>query len=70
MWGEPERPGVSDEAFGVVVLVAGDRATPLRCWEPGEHLERGRPLRVAVSGGELGVDDQRGAVLHQQMPMN
>jgi hypothetical protein len=37
-------------------------------WQSGEHLERGGPLGVAVSGGELGVDDQRGAVLDQQMP--
>ena len=69
MWGvKPELADVGDEVVGVVALVAGDRASPFLAWEPFEHLERGVTFRVAGRFGELDVDEQRVAMLHQQMP--
>jgi len=44
------------------------RRPPCDAAPVAKHLDRSRPLGVAVSGGELGVDDQRRAVLHQQVP--
>ena len=65
--GESQLAGVGDEAAGVVALVAGDGSPPCRGGEPGEHGQRAGPLGVPVGGGQLGVDDQRVAVLHEQV---
>lgn len=66
--GEPEATDVSDETFGVVVLVTRYGVAPLGLGETVEHLERCGLLGVAVGGGEFGIDDQSGAVLDQQVP--
>ena len=64
----PSSRAPATKPSGVVALVPGDGAAPSARGEPGEHLDRGGPLGVAVGGGQLGVDDQRVAVLHQQVP--
>ena len=45
------------------------RDTPPRaCGQPGDHLDRGAAISVPVGLCELGVHDERAAVLDQQMP--
>ena len=36
--GEPSRPNIGDECFGVVVLVPSNGPSPFRCWEPVQHV--------------------------------
>ncbi len=64
---EPLLSGVSDELSGVVVLVGSDRASPLLGGEPGQHVDRARPLREPVCWGQVRIDDQPGPVLDQQV---
>ena len=48
--------------------VRPDRTSAFALGEPAEHLERGGQLGVAVGEGEFRVDDQRVAVLDEQVP--
>ena len=69
MWGgESETTHVGDEPSGVVALVPSHGASPGCGGQSGQHLDGGGPLGVAVGGGELGVDDQGVAMLHEQVP--
>jgi hypothetical protein len=64
---KPKRADLGDEPFGVVALVPSDGPPPWRVRQTSEHLDRPSPLGVAVGDGQLGIDDQRVAVFHQQV---
>src|ERR1700730_2738697 len=64
---EPEPADIGNEVFGVVALVTRDGSSSCHGWEPFEHLERSGTFGVSGRFGEFGVDDQRVAMLHQQM---
>src|SRR4029077_10256013 len=53
VWCEPETACLGHEVAGVVGLVGGDGASPFRCRQPGQHVDRTIAFGVAGCCGEL-----------------
>jgi hypothetical protein len=64
----PSRRASATNPFRVGGPVGGDRASTGQLRQAGEHFHGGGSFGVAVGNGQLGVDDQRRAMLHQQVP--